>query len=284
MVTPGRISLILLAGMAGILCAVAAAVESWNRNSALVAAVNSGDTASATRLLESGAAPDTREQDTPLLLVAALAGRAAIAEQLMRHGAGVNVADRSGTTPLIAAARNGDRELARRLIRAGADVEAHDDSGMTALMLAAWSGNRRIVEDLVAAGARICPAGKSESPALCFAAYGGHGDEVRYLAKEAGRLPGPAVSAALLSAVWSGKVGVVEETLRLGADVNVRDTHNRTALILAVERGNEPIVALLLQWGADAQAVGQGGTALQVAIRDHRIAIKHLLEGVGHGR
>lgn len=76
-------------------------------------------------------------------------------DELLRAGADVNAANRSGITPLMTATAF-DAESTRileRLLEAGAHVNARDDRGQTALMHAAGYNRRAAVTILLARGA-----------------------------------------------------------------------------------------------------------------------------------
>ena len=73
---------------------------------------------------------------------------------------------------------------------------------------------------------------------------------------------------ALIAAAKQGDVGQVRAQLQAGADVNARDSAQRTALLLAVRAGQRPVVGVLIEAGAGLDARDQDGrTALMEAAR-----------------
>ncbi|GIV16927.1 MAG: hypothetical protein KatS3mg022_2362 [Armatimonadota bacterium] len=75
---------------------------------------------------------------------------------------------------------------------------------------------------------------------------------------------------------------MIKTLLAAGADVNARDGIGRSALFLAVERGDMSVVKVLVEHGADVnQATDSGVTPLMIASRDGRLDIVQLL--VDHG-
>jgi ankyrin repeat protein len=73
---------------------------------------------------------------------------------------------------------------------------------------------------------------------------------------------------ALLAAAKQGDVGQVRAQLKAGADVNARDSIQRTPLLLAVRAGQRPVVRALIDAGAGLDARDQDGrTALMEAAR-----------------
>jgi ankyrin repeat protein len=75
---------------------------------------------------------------------------------------------------------------------------------------------------------------------------------------EAGSLP-------LCAAVWHGRAEAAESLITLGADVSGVDSSGFTPLIVAVSRGDDALVRLLLRHGADVDHRGSCGTAADVA-------------------
>ncbi|NTV29408.1 MAG: ankyrin repeat domain-containing protein [Candidatus Omnitrophica bacterium] len=93
------------------------------------------------------------------------------------------------------------------------------------------------------------------------------------------------LEASLLEAVDSQDISAVREQLALGADVNARDNLGFPALMTAVRRGNERLVQVLLNAGADVDLDAQdpffadvtGANALMWAAEDGRQDIVELL-------
>jgi len=78
-----------------------------------------------------------------------------VVEELLRAGADVNTANRSGGTPLMTAIAFDAESTAimERLLDAGADIDAQNVGGQTALMYAAKYGRKDAVRILLARGA-----------------------------------------------------------------------------------------------------------------------------------
>jgi uncharacterized protein len=99
---------------------------------------------------------DARDRDgrTPLFY-AAQDGNLAIARELIRLGAVVNVHDRNGESPLHFAARSNSVSVAKMLLKAGAVVDATDGYGNTPLSRAVFEskGRGEMIKLLLAHGA-----------------------------------------------------------------------------------------------------------------------------------
>jgi len=75
------------------------------------------------------------------------------------------------------------------------------------------------------------------------------------------------VNAAWESAVASGDVASVRTLLDAGENVNARDRHGQTALMLAAHRGDGAVVEVLIAAGAELDTAAKHNlTALMLAI------------------
>ena len=87
------------------------------------------------------------------LMWAAGGGHTEVAQELVRAGAELDLADRYfQRTALMAAAHKGHTEIVQELVRAGANVNLQDKQGQTALNLA-WGGGE--INILLDAGAEL---------------------------------------------------------------------------------------------------------------------------------
>ncbi len=161
----------------------------------------------------------------------------------LRAGADIDAVDENGATPLGWAASKGHTEAVRALIRAGADVHAQAAGGQTPLTVAVAQGHDAILGLLIAAGADVNERITGD----------------RAPAHLQGATP-------LFLATNYDRIGMVEELIRLGADVNVRNQGGATPLFSAAERGNVALVRSLIQAGADVSVQDDlGGTPLMAA-------------------
>jgi len=242
-----------------------------NGKSALHLAVSWGDCDLVAWLLERGHDPNLRDRvgDTPLHYVCRLEVTLAapLLSILIRYGANPHIAAANGETSLglalqcaqpdfaywlhwnnwclpgrslqptdiPAAAALGDSMAVERLLALGFPIDTPDAKGATALIRAAGSGHVELVGRLLAWGASVdCTA---HSGVTC-----------------------------LFAAVNAKQDVVVQMLLDHGVPVDQRVPGAGTPLILAVARGLPKLARLLLQQGADSNAVDdQGMTVMHVA-------------------
>lgn len=241
---PAQLALIVLA---------AASVQAGaDRASALLEAAYNDDVTSARAAIQDGAdvkAPN-RYGVTALELACTNASPRMV-ELLLKAGADANTAAVGGETVLMTCARTGSVEAVKALLKAGADIQAKESKrGQNALMWAAAEGHAETVEALIAAGSSI----RSRL--------------------DSGYTP-------LLLAVREGQIGVVRVLLKAGADVNdtIRPAEasgprpasgagaprpGNSALHLATVNGHFDLGSLLLEAGADPNAIGVGYAPLHI--------------------
>jgi len=122
----------------------------------LMVASKRGNVATVRALLSGGANPNAKEANGgQTALMWALADRqAAVVDELVKHGADVGLASKTGFTPLMFVAQQGDADSGRILLRAGAKPnEAQPKSGLTPLLIASAMSNAKAVDLLLDNGA-----------------------------------------------------------------------------------------------------------------------------------
>lgn len=132
-------------------------------------------------------------------------------------------------------AGKGDTDMIQVFLKAGADVNAQGGRWRTALQAAAESGRLDVLKLLVRSGANV---NNPSNNARC-----------------------------LLTSIPHSATNCLEFLLDNGADINMQDERYGTALHKALETVDSAIFDLLLERGADVNAMGRGGTPLQVVCR-----------------
>lgn len=226
---------------------------------ALEWAAHRNDLATVRLLIHAGAKASTANSyGASPLSEAAHNGNAAIIRELLNAGADANAMSFEGEPVLLTAARSGSAEAVEVLLQQGANVDAKDAwKGQTALMWAAALNHADVVRTLIRHGADVNarstmwpvevprPANGnivSKRPrggltALLYAAREGALDSVRELAAGHADLnmTEPDGTNALLMAIINAHYDVAGFLLDTGADANVADKYDRTALYAAVD-------------------------------------------------
>jgi|DewCreStandDraft_1066081.scaffolds.fasta_scaffold04585_3 ankyrin repeat protein len=227
----------------------------------------------------------TRQIDEQLLL-AAFRGDLSEVNACLERGADVNARDRYGYSALNEAAREGHLEVVKRLVEAGADIENTGGADITPLMSAAFAGQFDTVEFLLAKGAEVrndllaniqlkvnilkenAEAGMVHPEAveawmwfLKFLQVA----QIRQVRPQTKHHSAP--DAQLLKAAYEGNLNDLKMALQAGANVNVSDDQDISALRWAAQSGQSEVVKLLLDAGANInQQSASGWTALMQAV------------------
>jgi len=170
----------------------------------------------------------------------------------------INKSNVRGETPLAIACRNGSLPVTEWLIKKGADLSRRvaegSCEGMSPLMIACVTGHANIVKLLLQYGALVDDRDKNGNTPLHLIAGSTFVDcaDVLLQAKIDVNLKNLNGDSALHIAANSGaSVAMCATLLTFGSDPDLSNKSGMTPLILAVSRGSEPIVILLLQHGAD---------------------------------
>jgi ankyrin repeat protein len=278
-------------------------------------AVQTGDTGMIGILLQAGADPNLQDSGNNAALDAAL-GREndyLIAEQLLKHGARIDVADHQGNTILLKAVKAGETAFVGVLLDAGADINHANYNRRTPLILAVMQNDAELVTILLGKGADTSVLDGARKDALAYAVDNGDWDLASLLLQHGAKInrrypngltlfdmssdsnrrlrlltmgakPGGANNserAPLLSALREGDQLLAKALLKGGVDPNQLDLNGESPLVYAVsEPALHQIVPVLLKAGAkpDLGHDGYYKPALLIAIeKNYSDMIKLLL-------
>ena len=154
---------------------------------------------------------------------------------------------------LYEAVSSGDIKTIQAVLDQGAKINAKIYAGMTAVTIAARDGNARAMVYLIDQGAKV------DSWAIHVAGMSRDSNQgiVKYLQLAQMKQVKPAVKgyekpdAKLLRAAHSGRLNSVKKAIAEGANLNVSDDQDTSALRWASRWGHLDIVQTLLEAGAD---------------------------------
>ena len=230
-----------------------------------------------------------RQYQPATLAEAVVLRNATAIENFLALGVEPNDPEADGTTPLMRAVSGQMPNTAQLLISAGADVRKANSYGVTALYIAARAGDAVATRMLLAAGADANVAlPTSGETVLMTAAKAGNADVVRALltggAEDVSLSELADARAAALVAEGAGYSAPANPAVPNNyADVNARERlYGRTALMIAALEGHLEVARLLVEAGADFNIVDEeNSTALTLARSYNNLDVAAFLESAG---
>jgi hypothetical protein len=225
----------------------------------------------------------------------------AAVKRLIAAGADVRAPSALGATPMMLAAVTADTGIIRALLDAGADPDSTNAEGQTALMVVARTGNVEAARLLLREGARVnAKETWGGQDALMWAAAQGQPEMIRLLLSRGAQVNARStvrhwqrrVTAegrpkdmnrggftALLFAAREGCVPCIEALLEGGADIDLPDPDDVTALNMALLNRNWDAAGRLIEAGADVDYWDvYGQTPLYVAVDMNTLPIGRRVE------
>lgn len=220
------------------------------------------------------------------LVAAVQGGHEEVMMLLLKNATNVN-AEGNNDIPnaLYGASAKGHRSMVAKLLNYGADPDKCDELGRSALEAAIQGGYPDVVQLLLDNRATLNRASSTGLSlgiaALQMAAQGGHRDLVqrllRWRAVNVNYQDKDGLSPFLM-AVVRGYEAIVHLLLVKGVDTTLTDKDGLTALMMAVKGGYQSLVVLLLKYEADVTARNKDGqTPLMLAVEEGHEAIAFLL-------
>ena len=191
---------------------------------------------------------------------------------LLRHGAGVNVQNSSGSTPLHLSVGKNYESLVRLFLEHNADVNTQNSDGYTPLRQAAKSGNENLVRLFLERNARVNIQDKDGHTPLHKAVINGKENLVRlFLEHHAdANIPNKHGETQLLSSFKLGHENLIRLLVEHNADVNIPDNDGYKLLQRYVMGGDENLIRFLIEHNADVNIQNKDGYTLL-----HRLVIKN---------
>jgi ankyrin repeat protein len=195
----------------------------------------------------------------------------------------LNHRDEWKRTPFLLAVTAGDLEMARALFERGSDLFATGHCGATALHLAAEYNYCPMLEWLLACGFPLDVRNEFGNSALHDAVRSNAVDAAALLLNKGADVhERDANGYALIHAVtFKDHLAMLNLLLNAGADVNDVSGGGSWPLQQACQSGNADAVAFLLQLGANPNLTSTGETALFAAVSDDSLECVRLLLDAG---
>lgn len=190
-------------------------------------------------------------------------GYESVLEAFLKNGAEVDAKGKDSETALHWAAIRGQIATTEWLLNNGANIEAEGTGSQTALKLTARYGYTDVVKLLLERGADIESGGRDPTfggTALLQAAMYGHVETMRLLLQAGANPNAPDDTPGNKSLLHRAATGmrsdeVVKILIASGANLEAKNSMGETALVEVVQMGRAPRVRLLLEGGADPNAV-----------------------------
>ena len=245
----------------------------------LIIAVEQADIKSVKKLLMKSVKIDHKDvYGDNALLIAARLGAADIVNSLVLAKAKVNTRDKLGNTSLMLSASNGDKRSVLVFLKNKAALELRNKSEKKAIDLASQNKHADVVALLASHGSKVTVKDKPKNNKTLASLK-----QIRSM-RSADKTKDQAYVgwSDLMIASWLGQSVVVAKLLKINPGaINDQDNEKHSALSRAVIKGNAKVVAQLLKAGANTELKHKSGrTALLWAVEaEHIDVLKLLLDG-----
>ncbi len=208
-------------------------------------AVQAGNAAKVREALQKGANVNLVEEEWPLFITSVTAGDVAVVSVFLENGVDTELRGPDGKTALMHSLSLRNNVVTNMLIKAGADITASDPKGKNVMMYAAKGNNVKVLKMLLDKGIDRTLRSSEGKTALDYAVEARAGDCFRMLS-QIDKQP-----MDFFNAIRSGNEKKIRELIREGVPVDIRDKKGKAGIVAAIEKGQNGIVRILLENGAD---------------------------------
>ncbi len=182
---------------------------------------------------------------------------------LVQKGADVNLADNKGSTPVALASLTEQKDVVEYLVQKGADINRRGEEGETALTYAAGKANKQLFEYFVKLGANPNVKLDDSTTVLMRAADSNKIEFVQSLLSKYKYKIGDKDTLGrnlLMHAVEKSDGQMIDYIVsKLHADVNCKDYHGTTSLMLAAGSFQLEKAKVLIKYGSRINAQDSDG-------------------------
>lgn len=248
--------------------------SSVNLSEQLIAAIKGNETKTVKSLIKQGASLDYQDKDgfTPLMR-AAESDKSGIIGTLLSNKANPDIKNKDGKTALIIAVEKGNLAAVKKLIDTNilkanfrlikgvkkflnkvneSNLDIQDNKGYTALMYAVETKRKDILEALLSETANVNKQNNDGKTALMMAVEQENLDCIKSLIKKVKRF----MQLFRDQSIKNDKVARYQQELSTVADPNIQDKKGKTALMMAVEKGNLKIVKEIMGFSTTQKTIG----------------------------
>ena len=208
------------------------------------------------KLLDRGADINGKNQLGYTPLIAAVdTGDYKFVREMLALNPNLEVKDNTGRTALMHSVQNKDDAITKLLLNAGANPQTQDALATTPLILSAKNSNNTMVKELLKRGADVNAQDRLGRSALSWAVENGDYPVFNTVMATEGANPDLLYSSEntspLMGAAKKGDYKMTYELLSKGAEPNLQDTEENTALFYAVKGNHTRVATLLVGFGAN---------------------------------
>ena len=222
----------------------------------LFAASRKGDFTTVKELLEKYPDMKNVKEDGSWTLLHTANKSRELVEYLIKNGANVMARSDGQWTPLHNQAYKGHLDGVELLLEHGADIEAKTSFGHTPLLSSIRWDRIEVTKFLIEKGANLNPKTELGRTPLIISAVEGNSVLARLFLESGADISVKDMNykrTALHFAALYGQFDIVDELVKKGADVDVKDAAGRTALDYACRYGHEKVAKLLKSAGAEGE-------------------------------
>lgn len=168
------------------------------------------------------------------------------------------------------------------MLQNGAEISIRNSAGWTPLIWASLKGRKKCVEFLLERDADLHICSDDGWNALTGAFFRRHSDIVEMLRDKGAHFGPKYQEAALLSAYELGDLDTVEWLIKDGCSVNIATPKGSPFLSMVCERGDQRVLHLAIEAGADLNARDKSGTPVllkAIFSAQYEAALKVIGEG-----